>query len=180
MLARQAPERLFVGVDASAAGLRDMSTRAAGAGLTNLIYVRAFIEDPPSALVGIADRVTAILPWGSLLAAFARPLVPLLGNVRSLCAPGAALTVVLGVDPDRDRAEALRLGLPALDAAHFEGALAIGYGAAGWTVASVRALSADDLGRWPSSWAKRLAFGRPRPVFQVEARFAARAQSPFL
>ena len=151
-------------------GLRDISTRAARAGLTNLIFVRASIEDLPAELAGVADQVTVILPWGSLLAAFARPVVPLLHNVRRLCAPEAALTVVLGVDPQRDRAEVLRLGLPALDAAHFAGALTAGYADAGFTVTSVRALASEDLARWASSWAKRLAFGRPRPVFQIEAR----------
>jgi 16S rRNA (adenine(1408)-N(1))-methyltransferase len=147
-----------------------VSTRAARAGLTNVIYVRASIEDPPAELFGVADQVTAILPWGSLLAALARPVVPRLENVRRLCAPGATLTVVLGVDAERDRAEALRLGFPALTAAHFEGAFAAGYAAAGFTVTSVRALTSEDLARWPSSWARRLAFGRPRPVFQIEAR----------
>jgi len=152
------------------AGLRDISTRAARAGLTNLIYVRASIEELPAELTGVADQVTAILPWGSLLAAFARPVVPLLQDVRRLCAPGAALTVVLGVDPQRDRAEVLRLGLPVLDAAHFAGALASGYAEAGFAVTSVRALASEELARWASSWAKRLAFGHPRPVFQIEAR----------
>jgi len=28
----------------------------------------------------------------------------------------------------------------------------------------------EELARWASSWAKRLAFGHPRPVFQIEAR----------
>jgi hypothetical protein len=147
-----------------------VSSRAARGGQSNLIYLRAAIEEPLPALAGVADCVTAILPWGSLLATLARPVVPLLANVRSLCAPAAALTVVLGIDPDRDRAEAVRLGLPALDAAHFDGALTAGYAAAGFAVTSVRLLSAEQLAAWPSSWAKRLAFGRPRPVFQVEAR----------
>lgn len=147
-----------------------MSTRAARAGLSNLIYVRASIEDLPLELAGIADQVTAILPWGSLLAAFARPVVPLLQDVRRLCAPAAALTVVLGVDPERDQAEALRLGLPALTPAHFAGALPTGYAEAGFVVTRVRALTSEDLARWASSWAKRLAYGRPRHVFQIEAR----------
>jgi 16S rRNA (adenine(1408)-N(1))-methyltransferase len=168
--ARQTPDRLFVGLDASVAGLRDISNRAARAGLTNLVYVRASIEDPPAELAGVADQVTAILPWGTLLAAFARPVVPLLQNVRRLCVPGAALTVVLGVDPERDRAEVLRLGLPVLDTAHPARALAAGYADGGFDVTSVRALTSEDLARWPSSWAKRLAFGRPRRVFQIEAR----------
>jgi len=169
-LARETPERLFVGIDASAAGLREVSNRVARAGLTNVLYVRAAIEAPPPELASVADQVTAILPWGSLLAGLACPLVPILRNVRSLCQPGATLTVVLGVDPDRDRAEALRLDLPALDAAHFEGALACGYAAAGFTVTCVRALGLEQLTRWPSTWAKRLAFGQARRVFQIESR----------
>jgi 16S rRNA (adenine(1408)-N(1))-methyltransferase len=158
-----------VGLDASVPGLRDISTRAARAGLTNLIYVRASIEDLPAELTGVADQVTVVLPWGSLLAAFARPVVPLLRNVRRLCAPEATLTVVLGVDPQRDRAEIQRLGLPVLDEAHFAGALAAGYAEAGFSVTSVRALTSEDLACRASSWAKRLAFGRPRPVFQIDA-----------
>ena len=86
-LARQTPDRLFVGLDASVAGLRDVSNRAARAGLTNLVYVRASIEDLPAELAGVADQVTAILPWGSLLAAFARPAAPLLRNVRASSPP---------------------------------------------------------------------------------------------
>jgi hypothetical protein len=138
--------------------------------LANLVYVRAAIENLPSELAGVADEVTAILPWGSLLAAFARPVVPLLRNVRRLCAPGATLTVVLAVDPQRDRAEVLRLGLPVLDARHVGGALAAGYAEAGFAVTAVRPLKSEDLARWATSWAKRLAFGRPRPVLQIEAR----------
>ena len=171
-MARQKADRLFVGLDANLSGLRHVSTRAARAGLTNLVYVRASIEDLPAELAGVADEVTAILPWGGLLAAFANPVVPLLRNVRGLCARGAALTVVLGVDPQRDLAEVLRLGLPVMDARHFAGVLAAGYAEAGFEVTSVRAQTSEDLARWPSSWAKRLAFGRPRPVFQVEARAA--------
>ena len=170
VLARQTADRLFLGLDASLPGLRDISTRAARAGVANLIYVRASIEDLPAELAGVADQVTAILPWGSLLAAFARPVVPLLQNVRRLCAPGAALTVVVAVDPQRDRTEILRLGLPVLDAAHFAGALAAGYADGGFAVTSVRALTSEELARWASSWARRLAFGRPRRVFQIEAR----------
>jgi hypothetical protein len=67
--------------------------------------------------------------------------------------PRAALTVILGVDEERDRSEIARLGLPMLDAEHFQGALAAGYAAAGFVVTVVRSLSTEDLAAWPSSWA---------------------------
>jgi 16S rRNA (adenine(1408)-N(1))-methyltransferase len=132
--------------------------------------VRAAVEALPPELSGAADRVTVVLPWGSLLAAVARPVRPALQAIRGLCRPGAVLTVVLGVDPDRDRAEAARLDLPPLDAAHFEGPLPADYAAGGFRVARVSSITPDQLARWPSTWAKRLAHGRLRSVFEIEAR----------
>jgi 16S rRNA (adenine(1408)-N(1))-methyltransferase len=110
-----------------------------------------------------------VLPWGSLLAAVARPSVPLLRGIAALCRPGAALTVVLGVDPSRDAAEAARLGLPAFDRAHLDGPLTTAYADAGFEITSIRALTPHELAAWPSTWAKTLAHGRPRRVFQISA-----------
>jgi hypothetical protein len=138
--------------------------------MPNLLYVRASVEALPPELNGAADRLTVILPWGSLLAAMALPVVPVLQGLRALCQLRAALTVVLAIDPARDRAEVARLSLPSFDAAHLEGALVTGYADAGFTVDAVRPLSAGELSRWPSTWAKRLAHGRPRSVFQVDAQ----------
>jgi hypothetical protein len=111
-----------------------------------------------------------VLPWGSLLAAVARPSPAVLNAIRGLCQPGAVLTIVLGIDAARDQAEAARLGLPPLEAAYLEGPLAAAYAVAGFAVASVRPLPPDELARWPSTWAGRLAHGHVRSVFQVEAR----------
>jgi len=157
-------------VDVNAAALRELSGRAARDGPSNTLYVRAAVEGLPSELTGVGDRVTVVLPWGSLLAAVARPSVPLLQGIRGLCQPKARLTVVLGIDRARDRAEAARLGLPALDAAHLEGPLRAGYAEAGFTVRSVSLLSPGQLAEWPSTWAKKLAHGRARSVFQIDAR----------
>lgn len=100
----------------------------------------------------------------------ARPSRVLIQVIRGLCQPGASLTVVLGVDAARDRSEAVRLGLPSLDAAHLNGPLAAAYAEAGFDVESVRPLTPEGLARWPSTWAKRLAHGHARSVFQIEAR----------
>ena len=57
--------------------------------MPNVTYVRASIESLPAELGGIADRVTVVLPWGSLLAAVALPSLPALRNLRAVCQPGA-------------------------------------------------------------------------------------------
>jgi hypothetical protein len=128
------------------------------------------VEALPPELAGVADRVTVILPWGSLLAAVARPEPEALRAVRALCQPRAELTVVLGIDAARDGAEARRLDLPALDAAYLAGPLAVAYGEAGFAVERVRRLMPGALGAWPSTWARRLAHGHGRDVFQIGAR----------
>jgi 16S rRNA (adenine(1408)-N(1))-methyltransferase len=150
-----------------------VSNRALRSRLGNVLYVRAAVESLPPELLGIADRLTVILPWGSLLAAVARPELAVLQGIRALGRPGATLTVVLGVDPVRDRAEAIRLGLPMLDHGHLRGSLAEGYAAAGLAVESVRAIGPEGLLHWPSAWAVRLAHGVPCSLFELEARVQA-------
>ena len=169
-MARQDPERLFIGVDANAAGLRERSGGAWRAKLPNLFYVRAAVEELPPELADAADQVTVILPWGSLLAAVARPRAPLLGGIRGLCRPGAALTVVLSLDVVRDGAEVARLGLPRLDLGHLTATLGAGYADTGFALTRIIPLTAEGLARWPSTWAKRLAHGRARTTVQIEAR----------
>ena len=77
---------------------------------------------------------------------------------------------MLGVDPARDRSEVARLGLPSLDLPYLEGPLRAAYAASGFAIERGRVLSPDALAAWPSTWARRLAFGQPRSTFQVEAR----------
>jgi tRNA G46 methylase TrmB len=79
VLARDTPDRLFVGIDANAAGLCRFSGRADRERLGNLVYVRAAAESLPSELTVVADRVKVILPWGSLLAAVAAALLDMPG-----------------------------------------------------------------------------------------------------
>ena len=133
------------------------------------MYVRSAVEALPAELSGVADHVTAILPWGSLLAALVRPLVPVLRSVRGLCQSQARLTVVFALDPRRDQAESRRLGLPTLAPEHFQTTLSAGYRAAGFELKRVWVLGGETLRAWPSSWARRLAFGTGRSFYQIDA-----------
>jgi 16S rRNA (adenine(1408)-N(1))-methyltransferase len=168
--AREQPQRLFIGLDANAKGLRLVSGRASRERTANLLYVRAAVESLPRELDGIADRVTVVLPWGSLLAAVALPTLESLRRVRAACQPGAELTVVLGTDPARDRAELQRLGLPSLEADALATRVEAGYRDAGFRIERVRPLPAAELQHFRSSWARRLAFGGARAFVQLGAR----------
>lgn len=117
--------------------------------------------------------MTIVLPWGSLLAAVAQPCMPVLRSIRALCQPGASLSVILALDPSRDRAQLLRLRLPALDAAHLQGAFMSAYGSAGFDRIAVRGITVEELRHWRTAWAGRLAHGRERLVLEIEARAEA-------
>lgn len=144
--------------------------KPAKGGLGNALLVAAALESLPPELAGTADRVTVLFPWGSLLRAVVLPDVGLLANVRGLCRPGAVLEVVLGYDCERERAEVDRLALPELTERHFARELPSRYRDAGFRVHHVDALTRDYLRALPSTWAKRLAFGRPRQVWRITAR----------
>ena len=94
------PETGVIGVDASADGLREASRRAlakpARGGLSNLVFGRLSLAEAPATLAGLADELTVLLPWGSLLAAVARPGAGGLAALRALGKPGAGLRIVFG------------------------------------------------------------------------------------
>jgi len=110
---------------------------------------RLSLESAPGALRGLADRLTVLLPWGSLLRAVALGEADGLGRLRALCAPGAKVDVVFG---------ACDLSEPSAQA------LVARYGAAGLAV-SAREASAAEVEALGTTWAKRLARSDPTRRF---------------
>jgi 16S rRNA (adenine(1408)-N(1))-methyltransferase len=175
-LARRAagadPATLVIGVDASADGLREVSRRAARrpekGGLPNARFGRLSLDDAPGALAGLADLVTVVLPWGSLLGAVAVPRADGLARLAAIGRPGAELCVVFGYGPRADARAVLELGLPSLEAPGALAALETRYREAGLR-ATARRLALDELRELPSTWAKKLAFsGHERCFVEVK------------
>jgi 16S rRNA (adenine(1408)-N(1))-methyltransferase len=166
--ARREASRFFIGLDPAPRieYARRASRRPAKGGVANALFAVGSIEAPPDELAGVADELTVLFPWGTLLRAVALPDVDALRGMRRLCREGASLEVVLS-HADRDASELARLGLPALSRTHLEGALTRGYRDAGFRVTCIETLSPDDTRALPSTWARRLTFGRPRQVWRV-------------
>lgn len=114
--------------------------------------------------------MTVILPWGNLLRAVAAPDMPSLLQVASLCSLGASLEVVLSYDPERDGQEGARLGLSRLTDTHVKSALPKLYEQAGLRIVSAVELPQPELTKYETTWAKRLAIGRSRRVWRIQAR----------
>lgn len=152
-MASEHPERFVIGLDACREQLWESSRRA----LPNELYVIANALELPDELAGLASSVTINFPWGTLLDGLLRSGSPLLDGLVAIARPGACLEA--------------RLNGGALDEAGWsldEGATLARrrLRLAGFDVLAPVSLGADDLRACPTTWAKRLAFGRdPRAVY---------------
>jgi 16S rRNA (adenine(1408)-N(1))-methyltransferase len=163
--ARREVDTLVIGIDASSAAMAETSRRAARAprrgGLPNALFVVAAAEHPPVELAGVADELSIIFPWGSLLAG-ALALDPAAADgIASLVVPmGCVRILASAVDDDR-------LALGPLDTDDAAG-LSARWSCHGLRLSSYRRATAEELDASGSSWARRLAAGRRRPTWRIE------------
>lgn len=162
----------MIGLDGNADGLRKVSRRSK-ARPANALFGRLAIEDAPGELAGLADYVTVLLPWGSLLPAVALPDPESLLRLRALRAlsrPNAHIRVVFGYGTAADNGAIAAFGLPRLDDPDVAPALARRYLEAGFAVA-VRSMPRDEIRTLPTTWAKKLAFsGHDRRFIELTGR----------
>ena len=164
--ARSNPHKFYIGIDAQARGLAKISEKIhrkpQKGGLANVIFVQAAVEDLPEELDGVADELHIHFPWGSLLGAVASGDQKILANLRRVLAAGGWLEVIIGLDPERDRAELARLGLGDFSAEFLATELARRYADAGFDVLESGVL---EPGQWPqieTTWAHKLRGGENR------------------
>ena len=109
------------------------------------------LQDAPGDLAALADRLTVLFPWGSLLDAVALPEPASLARLRALCKPGAEVRIVF------ERASRME----ALESAYGEAGLAM----------RERQMSVEEVRALPTTWAKKLGYsGRPRQFCAFEGR----------
>lgn len=136
-----------IGIDACRENLRKASRKAPA----NALFVIANACSLPCELYGQATYLTLNFPWGSLLDGLLAGDPGLLGGLAALAQPGACIDIRLN-----ESALAVRSwSLPAA-ALQVQHTLML----AGFNMGTPITVSNDELRRLPTSWAKRLAFGR--------------------
>jgi 16S rRNA (adenine(1408)-N(1))-methyltransferase len=145
--------------------MAETSRRAARAprrgGLPNALFVVAAAEHPPVGLAGVADELSIIFPWGSLLAG-ALALDPAAADgIASLVAPMGCVRILASIVDDD------RLALAPLNPDDASG-LAARWSCHGLRLSSYRPATAAELDGSGSSWGRRLAAGRRRPTWRIE------------
>jgi 16S rRNA (adenine(1408)-N(1))-methyltransferase len=171
--ARHEPQTLAIGIDADAGAMREASQRAARlprrGGLPNALFIAAGAELLPGPLAARADRLTVVLPWGSLLCGLVRPCVELIDGLGRSLRAGGELELLLSVQPTDHST-----GMPILDAATVD-RLLTAYAECGFESIEARSATRADVERLTSAWAKRLGVPNRRAAWLL--RFC-RAMEP--
>ena len=171
MSAAANPNKFYIGVDANAKSLEKPSMRAtrkpAKGGLPNVLFVQAAVEDLPEELSRTADEIHIHFPWGSLLKGVAAGDSMILDGLARIAAPGCLLEIVMGVDPERDRSEIERLGLPELTPVFVHSFLVPKYLAAGFAYKDSGVVDRYARSQMETSWARRLQFNDERKVIYL-------------
>jgi trans-aconitate methyltransferase len=151
-LASQRPDWFVIGLDSCRENLREHSR----AELPNLLFVIASAQDLPHELNGLISHVTINFPWGSLLESLLRGDPRLMRGLAAVLQPPAALEIRLNGGALAEAGWSFEAGAEQVRQKLRD---------SGWRVGPPIAMDSRLLRSFPSTWAKRLAFGRdPRAI----------------
>jgi 16S rRNA (adenine(1408)-N(1))-methyltransferase len=146
--------------------MAESSRRASRGGPPNALFVVAAAEHVPAELAGVADELTILFPWGSLLRGVLAldDAAPASAGIASLLAPRGVATAIVSIE-DRDGLE-----LPRLDGEAACEALRERLSRHGLELCALRPATADAIAATGSTWARRLRAGRERAAWCFELR----------
>jgi 16S rRNA (adenine(1408)-N(1))-methyltransferase len=168
-LATERPDWLVIGLDALDAPMGEIAYRAsrkpARGGRENLLLLRAAVESLPAELVGVADEVDVLLPWGVLLEGIVRARADIVDGLAALARAGAVVNVTLNGEIWLDSTPARYEDLPLPTPGYVAEAIEPEFRRAGIDLGPARYLTAAEAKGLPTTWARRLGHGRPHPQF---------------
>jgi hypothetical protein len=159
-IARECPSCFAIGIDACRENLRGVSRNTPG----NALFIIANALALPGELRGLATRMTINFPWGSLLVALLAGDLALLNGLMALAQPGATLEIRLNPGALAEAGYAPEIGVRRITLVLREWGFSTGQSAV---------LDADALRRYPTTWARRLAYGRDPRGWSLTATWSS-------
>jgi 16S rRNA (adenine(1408)-N(1))-methyltransferase len=151
-LAERNPERFIIGVDACRENLREHSRTK----LCNSLFVIARAQELPCEFEGLFSQLTINFPWGSLLESLLGCEPCLMQGLAAVSRPNAGMQIHLNAGAMAEAGFDLEAGAKLI------------YGnlnQCGWDLQPLMPLEEEVLKKFPTTWARRLAYGRdPRAV----------------
>lgn len=173
-IAKENPDRLVIGIDPNAKGVEKYSAKiykkVARGGLENALFVLATVEDLPEELNGIANQVFINFPWGSLLAGIVKVEDKCWDNIKRICKKGAFIDLLFGYDERYDKTEIQRLKLPTLSRNFIYEIFIPKLQDIGLEVIDTKQLTSTQLTNYPSTWAKKMGFGKERKYWYLRIK----------
>lgn len=174
-LAKDNLDRLVIGVDPNQKGLERMSSRSGRkehkGGLSNVFFVLSDVRNLPEELNDSANQIFINFPWGSLLSGIVNVDEEVWHSIKRICQPGAVVDLVLGYDEYMEQKEIEKNKLPPkFNLMYVEKTMKPKLHEMGFGHMQVNSLDEDHLRNFPSSWAKKLSFGRDRKFFHVRLK----------
>jgi trans-aconitate methyltransferase len=157
-MAEQHPCSFFIGVDACRENLRANSRRK----LPNALFVIASAQSLPKELNGLISHITINFPWGSLLEGLLTCDTRLMNSLACISNSITAVDVRLNGGALVEAGTALEAGADQI----FNNMLR-----SGWKINAPMMMNANALRNFPSTWAKRLAFGRDPRAMAMSGSF---------
>jgi 16S rRNA (adenine(1408)-N(1))-methyltransferase len=146
-LAEERTDWFIIGVDSCRENLREYSR----AKLQNILFVIASAQDMPKELNGLASRITINFPWGSLLESLLINDSKLMCGLKSIARSTTSIDLRLNGGALAEAGTTLEAGTETI----YENLIR-----SGWQIESPVVINATALRSFPTTWAKRLAFGR--------------------
>jgi 16S rRNA (adenine(1408)-N(1))-methyltransferase len=151
-LAGEHPDWFVIGLDACRENLREHSQ----AKLQNLLFVIASAQELPRELNGLTSHISINFPWGSLLKSLLVGDALILRGLERISGSSTSLDVRLNGGALEEAGTTLEAGTHTIRSNLLR---------AGWQVKIPVLMDGMALRDFPSTWAKRLAFGRdPRAL----------------
>ncbi len=145
--AASSPDLFAIGIDACRENLRVTTRRAPH----NALFIAANAISLPHELSGFADRLTINFPWGSLLDVLAMGEISILAELLNVCRPGAQVEVRLNESALAEAGLSLSTGWEKVCGNLTQ---------AGISGTVVKEIGHEQLRLFPSTWARKMAFGR--------------------
>ncbi len=124
--------------------------------LRNMLFIIAGAQSLPHELNGLISDIAINFPWGSLLEGLLLDDPALMDGLSSLSQPAVHLDIRLNSEAMIEAGVTLEVGA---------GRIHDNLNRHGWKINTLVPMDAHALKRFPTTWAKRLAFGRdPRAL----------------
>ena len=157
-LAEEHPDWFVIGMDSCRENLREHSQ----AKLQNMLFVIASAQELPKELNELISQITINFPWGSLLESLLTDDSRLINGLESISRSTTSVDLRLNGGALAEAETTLETGADKI----YNNLLQ-----AGWQINAPSLMNASALRTFPTTWAKRLAFGRDPRAMAMTGQF---------